>query len=207
MVASSLAVVVVFEGEGRGSVGGTGMLDLCWDVLIGGKHGGAPNRSSIEVMLGLLAVDRRVLKELRRCCGGRLPMGGGGMNELVFVSIVEMSLFGLLLPGGGLLLSIDVLLEPPRGGGGTFGVDMMRVARSINRTKLQLGTDRFRLFHAAFGEITGSLFVHIVCCCCYIITWYAGNQLKRLDIDLVSRTEDPAQSRPPYSIAIFMMLQ
>ena len=150
MVASSLAVVVVFEGEGRGSVGGTGMLDLCWDVLIGGKHGGAPNRSSIEVMLGLLAVDRRVLKELRRCCGGRLPMGGGGMNALVFVSIVEMSLFGLLLPGGGLLLSIDVDVEPPRGGGGTFGVDMMRVARSINRRKLQLGTDRFRLFHAAF---------------------------------------------------------
>jgi hypothetical protein len=55
------------------------------------------------------------------------------MNALVFVSIVEMSLFGLLLPGGGLLLSIDVdiLIEPPRGGGGTFGVDM-RVARSIN---------------------------------------------------------------------------
>ena len=164
MVASSLAVVVVFEGEGRGSVGGTGMLDLCWDVLIGGKHGGAPNRSSIEVMLGLLAVDRRVLKELRRCCGGRLPMGGGGMNELVFVSIVEMSLFGLLLPGGGLLLSIDVdvLLEPPRGGGGTFGVDMMRVARSINRRKLQLGTDRFRLFHAAF-LLVKSQALYILC--------------------------------------------
>jgi hypothetical protein len=161
VASSSLAVVVVFEGEGRGSVGGTGMLDLCWDVLIGGKHGGAPNRSSIEVMLGLLAVDRRVLKELRRCCGGRLPMGGGGMNELVFVSIVEMSLFGLLLPGGGLLLSIDVDVLP-RGGGGTFGVDMMRVARSINRRKLQLGTDRFRLFHAALVK-SQALCLYILC--------------------------------------------
>ena len=109
----------LLEGEGRGSVGGAGMLDLCWDVLIGGKHGGAPNRSSIEVMLGLLAADRRVLKELRRCCGGRLPMGGGGIliacGKLVFVSI-----------------DVDVLLEPPRGGGGTFGVDM-RVTCSIKQ--------------------------------------------------------------------------
>ena len=174
MASSSLAVVVVFEGEGRGSVGGTGMLDLCWDVLIGGKHGGAPNRSSIEVMLGLLAVDRRVLKELRRCCGGRLPMGGGGMNALVFVSIVEMSLFGLLLPGGGLLLSIDVdvLLEPPRGGGGTFGVDM-RITGSLFV---------HIMFHAAAvtssSEVTGSLIVlgYTQCCCyCYIKT---NNQLK-----------------------------